>query len=85
MGFWELLLIVIVIFAVFGGKRIPEIMGAFGKGIRSFKKSMESDEEPASGPEAGTQPKVLPAGESGKDHPGVTHESKSEGTSKGTS
>jgi sec-independent protein translocase protein TatA len=31
---------------IFGAKRIPEIMSGLGKGIKSFKKSMD-EEEPA--------------------------------------
>jgi sec-independent protein translocase protein TatA len=85
MGFWELLLIAIVIFAVFGGKKIPEIMGEFGKGIRTFKKSMEDNEETSSGTEATKTPKALPAGGAVKDGPGVAHDSESEQVSKGGS
>ncbi len=44
-GPWELILILIIVLVVFGGKRIPEIMGGMGKGIRSFKKAMDTDED----------------------------------------
>jgi sec-independent protein translocase protein TatA len=40
LGFGEILLIMVVILLLFGAKRIPEIAGSFGKGIREFKKSM---------------------------------------------
>ena len=40
----ELLLILLIVIVVFGAKRIPEIMGGLGKGIRTFKKAMETDE-----------------------------------------
>jgi sec-independent protein translocase protein TatA len=42
----ELLLILIIVIVVFGAKRIPEIMGGIGKGIRTFKKAMDEDETP---------------------------------------
>jgi len=45
-GPWELILILLIVVMVFGAKRIPEIMGGIGKGIRSFKKSVESDDAP---------------------------------------
>lgn len=45
-GPWELILILLIVVMVFGAKRIPEIMGGLGKGIRSFKKSMEMDDTP---------------------------------------
>jgi sec-independent protein translocase protein TatA len=40
----ELILILLILVLVFGGKKIPEIMGSIGQGIRTFKKSMESEE-----------------------------------------
>ncbi len=43
-GPWELIIILIIVVMIFGAKRIPEIMGGVGKGIKTFKKSMESDE-----------------------------------------
>ena len=40
LGFPELLIIMVVILLLFGAKRIPEIAGSMGKGIREFKKSI---------------------------------------------
>jgi sec-independent protein translocase protein TatA len=40
LGFGELLIIMIVILLLFGAKRIPEIAGSMGKGIREFKKNV---------------------------------------------
>ena len=40
LGFPELLIIMIVILLLFGAKRIPEIAGSMGKGIRQFKKNI---------------------------------------------
>ncbi|MFL5510037.1 MAG: twin-arginine translocase TatA/TatE family subunit, partial [Gemmatimonadaceae bacterium] len=39
-GFPELLIIMVVILLLFGAKRIPEIAGSMGKGIREFKKNI---------------------------------------------
>lgn len=52
-GPWELILILLIVVMVFGAKRIPEIMGGLGKGIRSFKKSMEIDDEPSAPSQTG--------------------------------
>ena len=41
----ELFLILGIVLMVFGTKRIPEIMGGIGQGIKTLKKSLESDEE----------------------------------------
>lgn len=43
-SFWEIFLIFVVILLLFGAKRIPEIAGSMGKGIREFKKSMNEVE-----------------------------------------
>ncbi|MGC8658047.1 MAG: twin-arginine translocase TatA/TatE family subunit [Desulfomonilaceae bacterium] len=42
----ELLLILGIVLVIFGGKRIPEIMGGLGQGIKVLKKSLEQDDEP---------------------------------------
>ncbi len=40
----ELVIIMVVILLVFGAKRIPEIAGSMGKGIKEFKKHINSAE-----------------------------------------
>ena len=45
LGTWEIILIVLVILLIFGGKKIPELMRGLGKGIRSFKDGMNEKEE----------------------------------------
>lgn len=40
LGMGETVLILIVVLLLFGAKRIPEIAGALGKGINSFKKNV---------------------------------------------
>ena len=48
LGPWQLIIIALVILVLFGRGRISEMMGDFGKGIKSFKKGMnEDDTEPA--------------------------------------
>jgi sec-independent protein translocase protein TatA len=44
IGLPELIIILIIVVVIFGAKRIPEIMGGIGKGIKTFKKSMDMDE-----------------------------------------
>jgi sec-independent protein translocase protein TatA len=43
--FWEVLLVVLVIVLLFGGKKIPELMKGLGKGVKSFKEGMRETEE----------------------------------------
>lgn len=44
LGMWEILLILVVILVVFGPRRLPELGGALGKGIREFKSSFRDIE-----------------------------------------
>ena len=45
LGFWEIVLIVLVVILLFGGKKIPELMRGLGKGVKSFKEGMKDVEE----------------------------------------
>ncbi|HEX8320886.1 twin-arginine translocase TatA/TatE family subunit [Longimicrobium sp.] len=40
LGFGELVLIFGVLLLLFGAKRLPELAGGMGKGIRDFKRSL---------------------------------------------
>ena len=40
LGTGEIIIIALVVLLLFGGKKIPELMGGLGKGVRSFKKGM---------------------------------------------
>jgi sec-independent protein translocase protein TatA len=41
----ELLIIVLIVLILFGGKKIPELAKGLGSGIMNFKKAMKEDEE----------------------------------------
>ena len=49
LGMGEIILVLVVLLLFFGAKRIPEIMGSFGKGIREFKKSTNEVERELTG------------------------------------
>ncbi|MBX7535593.1 twin-arginine translocase TatA/TatE family subunit [Qipengyuania flava] len=44
LGPWQLVIIAILILVLFGRGRISEMMGDFGKGIKSFKQGMNEEE-----------------------------------------
>jgi sec-independent protein translocase protein TatA len=46
LGTTEWILIVVAIVLLFGGKKIPELMGGLGKGIKEFKKATQDDDVP---------------------------------------
>jgi sec-independent protein translocase protein TatA len=63
LGPWQLIIIALVILVLFGRGRISEMMGDFGKGIKSFKQGMaDEDAKPAAPPPAQipAQPAVQP-------------------------
>ncbi len=44
-GFWEILLIVILILVLFGHSKIPEVMKNLASGINVFKKELKKDDD----------------------------------------
>lgn len=45
IGTQELLVIILMILLLFGGKKIPELMKGIGKGVKSFKDGINGIEE----------------------------------------
>jgi len=47
IGFTEILLILLVVVLLFGGRKIPELMKGIGQGMKEFKKAsaFDPDEE----------------------------------------
>jgi sec-independent protein translocase protein TatA len=45
MSFWHLLLILIVVFTVFGAGKLPKVMGEVGKGIRNMREGLKGEDE----------------------------------------
>jgi sec-independent protein translocase protein TatA len=44
IGPWEIALILVIILIVFGVGKLPQIGGAMGKGLRSFRKGQRGEE-----------------------------------------
>ncbi len=71
----KLMILLLIVLVLFGGKRIPEIGGSIGKGIREFKRGMKdigesvnaSDEAPS--PAASRPVAELPAASSASTEP----------------
>jgi sec-independent protein translocase protein TatA len=72
---WHWLIVLVVVLLLFGRGKIPELMGDFAKGIKSFKKGMQEDEK-----EAEAAPTVTPPVKTIDNHadaPGVRVDDKS--------
>ena len=46
IGTTEIILIVLVVLLLFGGKKIPELMRGLGSGVKSFKDGMREGDKP---------------------------------------
>ena len=46
IGAWQIVLIVVIVLLLFGGKKIPELMRGLGSGIKEFKDASKEDEKP---------------------------------------
>lgn len=57
-SFMELVIIMVVILLLFGAKRIPEIAGSVGKGIKEFKKEMNDIERNVSSNDNAPPPRL---------------------------
>lgn len=44
-GFWEIVIIALIVLLIFGGKKIPELMKGLGKGVKNFKEGMREVED----------------------------------------
>lgn len=47
LGVTEIVLILVVVLLLFGGKKIPELMRGLGKGIKEFKTAQDGEGEAA--------------------------------------
>ena len=55
IGVWELVIILILVLIIFGGRRMPELGRSLGQGLANFRKAIkgedsESDRRPGPGP-----------------------------------
>ncbi|MET7028775.1 twin-arginine translocase TatA/TatE family subunit [Sediminicola luteus] len=46
VGPWQIVIVVLVILLLFGGKKIPELMRGLGSGIKEFKDASKEDDAP---------------------------------------
>jgi sec-independent protein translocase protein TatA len=45
LGMGELLLVLVIVFVLFGAGKLPQVMGDIGKGVKSLKKGLKDEEK----------------------------------------
>ena len=50
-GPWQVVLIVVALLLMFGGKKIPELMKGLGQGMKEFKKATKEDNGGSANPQ----------------------------------
>ncbi len=45
IGPWQVVIIIVLILFLFGGKKIPELMRGLGQGMKEFKKATKENDE----------------------------------------
>jgi sec-independent protein translocase protein TatA len=58
---WHIIILLGAILLLFGGKKIPEMMGGIGKGMKEFKKAIKEEENSTD------TPKVIPSSNNKKE------------------
>lgn len=68
LSIWHWLIVLAVVLVLFGRGRVSDVMGEFGKGIKSFKDGMGEGDKPESSQRIeGPQHEAKPANEAAKD------------------
>ena len=57
IGMTEIILILLVVVLLFGGRKIPELMKGIGQGMKEFKKASKFDAEAEEGKEVAAKEK----------------------------
>ncbi len=45
LGIGELILILLIVFVLFGAGKLPQVMGDIGKGLKNLKKGLKEEEK----------------------------------------
>ena len=45
IGVWQIVVIVLLVLLLFGGRKIPELMRGVGQGMKEFKKATSEDDD----------------------------------------
>lgn len=66
MAVWKYLVIILIIFIVFGAGKLPKVMEDLGRGVRLFKKGLKEDDKPKGKNKPTPRKKVKPLAKKSK-------------------
>lgn len=46
LGVWELIIIVVLVLVIFGGRKLPELGRGLGKGLANFRQAVRETDQP---------------------------------------
>jgi sec-independent protein translocase protein TatA len=58
IGVWQIVVIVLLVLLLFGGRKIPELMRGVGQGMKEFKKATGDDSDEIEEEETKTRKKL---------------------------
>lgn len=56
LGFGEMMIILVIVMVVFGGKKLPQLGDGLGKSIRNFKRALGAGDEEEKSPDVTPTP-----------------------------
>lgn len=45
MGIWQLLLVLLIVFALFGAGKLPRVMSELGRGVKNLRSELKDDKK----------------------------------------
>jgi sec-independent protein translocase protein TatA len=66
-SFSHLLLLLLIIFVIFGAGKLPKVMGDIGKGVRNLREGLKGEDEIAASRQLGHSPEPTAARQEHKD------------------
>ncbi|ABK44128.1 twin-arginine translocation protein, TatA/E family subunit [Magnetococcus marinus MC-1] len=51
LGTMEMVIILVIVLVIFGAGKLPKVMGDMGRGVKSFKKAMNAEDDAPAEPE----------------------------------
>jgi|GEM_PF-928337 len=58
-GFWQIVLVLVIVLVLFGAGRLPQVMGDLAKGVRNFKSGLKEADPGSEAPAPAPAPRAI--------------------------